>query len=99
LNIIKNQNDEWRNPAHCKFGIKSENVKSIVTNHFNERVRAMNENDKQRRQLEPQIDSWNAELNKLEGKIRKAITGRKSDYDIIMAALRRPRNKTKLNLK
>lgn len=59
----------------------------------------MNENDKHRKQLEPQTDSWNAELNKLESKARKAVAGRKSDYDIIMAALRQPRNKTKLKLK
>ena len=58
----------------------------------------MNEKDKHRKQLEPQTDSWHAELNKLESKARKVIIGRKSDYDIIMAALRRPRDKTKLKL-
>lgn len=62
-------------------------------------VRTMNENDKQRRQLEPQIDSWNAELHKLESKAKKVILGRKSDYDIVMAALRQPRDRTKRRLK
>jgi len=59
----------------------------------------MNKNDKYREQIEPQINNWNAEFNKLEGKIRKTGVGTKSDYRIVMAALRQPRNKTKLNLK
>lgn len=59
----------------------------------------MKENEKHGKQLEPQTDNWNAEFDKLEGKMRKAAAGHKSDYNIVMAALRQPRNKTKLNLK
>lgn len=59
----------------------------------------MNENDKHKKQLEPQINNWNAEFKKLEGKIRKAGVEPKSDYNIVMAALRQRRNKTELNLK
>jgi len=59
----------------------------------------MNENNKHRKQLEPQTDPWNAELNKLESKAKTAIAGRKSDYSIIMAALRQPRDKTKRKFK
>jgi len=59
----------------------------------------MNENNQHRKQLEPQTDPWNTELNKLESKAKKTVAGRKSDYDIVMAALRQPRNKIRRKLK
>jgi len=51
----------------------------------------MSENNKYREQLEPLIDNWNAEFDKLEAQMRKAGVNPEDDYDEVISALRQHR--------
>lgn len=100
------KNNEQINHHHHRFGhyvrkvytgLEPTDTSCIVTNH--ERVSAMNEKDRYKEQLEPLIDNWNAEFDKLEAKMKMAGADPTADYDEVILALRQHRNKTKLHLK
>ncbi|MFZ2634376.1 MAG: hypothetical protein WA081_19070 [Desulfosalsimonadaceae bacterium] len=58
----------------------------------------MNQNDKYREILEPLIDNWNAEFDKLEAKMKMSGADPEADYDEVISALRQHRRKAKQSL-